>query len=147
MAGRNTQANHELMPLPYDYDALDGISKDTVTFHHDKHHAGYVTKWNEIEKALQGEAERANANANYSRYAELKRRESFNAAGTILHDLYWQVLGGTGGEPGGRLKELLERDFGSYEGWKKDSSRRRPRCRSAGPCSCIRSWMGGCTTT
>ena len=30
----------ELPPLPYDYDALEPvISKETMTFHHDKHHA------------------------------------------------------------------------------------------------------------
>ena len=38
----------ELPPLPYDYDALEPmISKETMTFHHDKHHAAYTAKLNE----------------------------------------------------------------------------------------------------
>ena len=38
----------ELPPLPYDYDALEPvISKETMTFHHDKHHAAYAAKLNE----------------------------------------------------------------------------------------------------
>ena len=38
----------ELPPLPYDYDALEPvISKETMTFHHDKHHKAYTDKLNE----------------------------------------------------------------------------------------------------
>ncbi|RAX28750.1 superoxide dismutase, partial [Enterococcus sp. HPCN18] len=38
----------ELPPLPYAYDALEPvISKETMTFHHDKHHAAYTAKLNE----------------------------------------------------------------------------------------------------
>ena len=38
----------ELPPLPYAYDALEPvISKETMTFHHDKHHAAYTNKLNE----------------------------------------------------------------------------------------------------
>ncbi|HIK45629.1 MAG TPA: superoxide dismutase [Fe], partial [Leptolyngbyaceae cyanobacterium M65_K2018_010] len=43
---------YELPPLPYAYDALEPyISKSTLEFHHDKHHAAYVNKFNE---AVQG---------------------------------------------------------------------------------------------
>jgi len=38
---------YELPPMPYDYAALEPhISKSTLEFHHDKHHAGYVSKFN-----------------------------------------------------------------------------------------------------
>ena len=41
----------ELPPLPYAYDALaPNISKETLEFHHDKHHAAYVIKLNELTK-------------------------------------------------------------------------------------------------
>ena len=50
----------ELPPLPYDYDALEPvISKETMTFHHDKHHAAYTNKLNEAVEAdssLQGKS-------------------------------------------------------------------------------------------
>ncbi|MEL6494617.1 MAG: hypothetical protein AAFQ41_05765 [Cyanobacteria bacterium J06623_7] len=36
-----------LPPLPYDYDALsEYIDAQTMTLHHDKHHAGYVKNLN-----------------------------------------------------------------------------------------------------
>ena len=38
---------YELPALPYDYTALEPyISKSTLEFHHDKHHAAYVNKYN-----------------------------------------------------------------------------------------------------
>ncbi len=50
----------ELPPLPYDYDALEPvISKETMTFHHDKHHAAYTNKLNEAvaaDTSLQGKS-------------------------------------------------------------------------------------------
>lgn len=112
--------NHELKPLKYDYDALDGISEQVVTWHHDKHHSGYVSKRNEVEEKLQ-DADRSSANANYSEYGELKRRETFNANGMILHEIYWDVMGGDG-TPDDSLEivDKLASDFGSFEAWQED---------------------------
>ena len=39
----------ELPPLPYAYDALGPyMSKETLEFHHDKHHQAYVTNGNKL---------------------------------------------------------------------------------------------------
>ena len=39
----------ELIKLPYAYDALEPvISKETIEYHHDKHHQAYVNKLNEL---------------------------------------------------------------------------------------------------
>ena len=39
----------ELCKLPYAYDALEPvISAQTMKLHHDKHHAGYVKKTNDL---------------------------------------------------------------------------------------------------
>ena len=89
------KGNHQVKPLPFAYNATSGISEQVNKWHHDTHYAGYVKKRNEIEEKLEG-IDRATANANYSEYGELKRRESFNASGMILHELYWDVLGGDG---------------------------------------------------
>jgi Fe-Mn family superoxide dismutase len=41
----------ELPNLPYDYDALAPyMSRETLEFHHDKHHQAYVTKGNELAR-------------------------------------------------------------------------------------------------
>ncbi len=111
---------HKVKPLPYGYDALNGISAQINTWHHDTHYAGYVKKRNEIEKKLET-VDRAVANASYSEYGEMKRRETFNASGQILHEIYWDVMGGNG-KAGKALSVVgvLSKDFGSFDKWKED---------------------------
>ncbi|HHO65549.1 MAG TPA: superoxide dismutase, partial [Epsilonproteobacteria bacterium] len=42
---------HVLMNLPFDENALEPhISKETMQYHHGKHHAGYVNKLNSLIK-------------------------------------------------------------------------------------------------
>jgi Fe-Mn family superoxide dismutase len=40
----------------------------------------------------------------------------------LLHDLYWQVLGGDGDpNKGPEIKAAIEKDFGSFDKWKADA--------------------------
>ncbi len=111
---------HAVKPLPFAYNALQGISEQVNKWHHDTHYAGYVNKRNEIETALET-ADRSKANANYSVYGELKRRETFNASGQILHEYYWGMLGGDGSaDKSLGVVKKLEEDFGSFEKWRED---------------------------
>ncbi|MFH0922812.1 MAG: Fe-Mn family superoxide dismutase [Candidatus Micrarchaeota archaeon] len=109
---------HKVKPLPFALDALKGFSKQLNEWHHDTHYAGYVNKRNEIEIALET-IDKTKANANYSQYGELKRKETFNASGQLLHELYWDNLGGDG-KPSGEILKAIESDFGSFEKWKAD---------------------------
>lgn len=111
---------HRLRPLPFDYSALEGaVSAETVRWHHDVHQKGYVEKRNEIEEKLKA-FDLTRASPNYSDWGELKRKETFNASGIVLHEIYWDSLGGSGGRPQGALLEALESDFGSHDKWKDD---------------------------
>ncbi|MFA5931275.1 MAG: superoxide dismutase [archaeon] len=99
------------------------MSVETTDWHYNTHHKGYVTKRNEIEKKLLegGKVLRENANANYSELGELKRRETFNANGNILHDIFWENIGGNGNiEDAPELKKKIISDFGTVEEWKAD---------------------------
>jgi superoxide dismutase, Fe-Mn family len=99
------------------------MSPETTDWHYHTHHKGYIVKRNEIEKKLfEGKQTlQENSNANYSEFGELKRRETFNANGAILHDIFWQNLGGDGNIQNAiKLKTKIENDFGSIEEWKKD---------------------------
>ncbi|MBI4140091.1 superoxide dismutase [Candidatus Woesearchaeota archaeon] len=111
---------HELKKLPYAFNALKGISAKVVEWHHGKHHAGYVTKRNEIEEKLKS-ADKTSANANFSEYGELKRRETFNANGQVLHEYYWDSMGSDGNADAKLpiVKKIAE-DFGSFDAWKND---------------------------
>ena len=117
---RTYAGDHRLKPLPYDFDALaPHVSEQVVRWHHDTHQQGYVDKRNEIERTL-ASFDLENANPNYSAWGEAKRKETFNASGQILHEIYWDVLGGAGGDPTGSVGEAVARDFGSAAAWRRD---------------------------
>jgi superoxide dismutase, Fe-Mn family len=96
------------------------MSPETTDWHYNTHQKGYVTALNNIEKALET-ADRSAANGNYSVIGELKRRFSWNHSGALLHDIYWDVLGGDGdSSKGPEIKAAIEKDFGSIDAWKAD---------------------------
>jgi Fe-Mn family superoxide dismutase len=99
---------------------LDGISKRTME-EHQKLYQGYVNKANEILDKLQViDKDPTKANPTYSEIRELKVEYSRAVGGVKNHDHYFSALGGKGGKPTGKLLQLIERDFGSFEEWQKD---------------------------
>jgi Fe-Mn family superoxide dismutase len=106
---------HELPPLPYDYDALEPhISEQVLTWHHDTHHQGYVNGWNTAEETL----EQGREDGDFSETGSTLRDVTHNGCGHILHDLFWQNMGPEGGDqPSGALADRIEEDFGSYDAW------------------------------
>jgi Fe-Mn family superoxide dismutase len=97
---------------------LDGISRASVEAHH-RLYQGYVAKRNEILAALEG-VDRSGANQVYSEVRALKVDLSFAIGGIKNHEVYFDHLGGSGGDPGGAVGDLIERDFGSAESWRAD---------------------------
>jgi len=96
------------------------VSPETSDWHYNTHHKGYVTFLNKIEQGLEN-ADVGAANGNWSDYGELKRRFTWNHSGALLHDVYWEVLGGDGNVNGGpEIKAAIEKDFGSVDNWKAD---------------------------
>lgn len=99
---------------------LKGISKETLQAHY-KLYEGYVKKTNDLFGQLSElTADPAKANATYSPVRELKVELSFAIGGVKNHENYFAALGGDGGAPTGRLAQLMDRDFGSYDNWKAD---------------------------
>jgi Fe-Mn family superoxide dismutase len=100
---------------------MKGISKKTVEDHL-KLYQGYVNKYNEINTHLQSLAEEEYTKANqvYSPLRALKTELSFAWGGIINHEIYFNHLGGVGGEPAGDLKTQIQKDFGSFEQYRKD---------------------------
>jgi Fe-Mn family superoxide dismutase len=108
----------ELPPLPYDYDALEPhISEQVLTWHHDTHHQGYVNGLASAEETLS--ENRSDGSTGSS--ASAMRSVTHNGSGHYLHTLFWNNMSPEGGgEPDGALRERIEADFGSYEGWKAE---------------------------
>ena len=107
--------------LKFAKDALQGISQKTVETHHDRLYAGYVNKRNEVTDLL-GRADRSKAAQTFSEYRELKLEESFNADGQILHELYFDCLGGRGGNASGGFGTKVNEDYGSWESFVEDAT-------------------------
>jgi Fe-Mn family superoxide dismutase len=115
----------EFRPRPYsDEEAktlLSGvIDVETSDWHYNKHHKGYVVAMNQIETELES-TDRAAANGNYSHVGEAKRRFTWNHAGALLHDIYWEVMGGDGDQSKGpEVLAAIEQNFGSFDAWRAD---------------------------
>jgi Fe-Mn family superoxide dismutase len=108
-------APRDLKPSLYE---LDGISRETVEAHY-KLYQGYVAKRNEILGKL-GEVDLSAANQVYSELRALKVDLTFAIGGIKNHEIYFEHLGGDGGDPDDAIGTLIERDFGSVAGWRED---------------------------
>jgi Fe-Mn family superoxide dismutase len=97
---------------------LDGISREAVEAHY-KLYEGYVSKRNEILVKL-GEVDVTAANQVYSELRALKVDLSFAIGGIKNHEIYFDHLGGNGGDPDGLVADLIKRDFGSVADWRTD---------------------------
>jgi len=97
---------------------MEGISRETVEAHY-KLYQGYVNKRNEILTALGG-VDLGSANQVYSELRALKVDLTFAIGGIKNHELYFEHLGGHGGDPAGVFGALVKRDFGSVDAWRAD---------------------------
>jgi Fe-Mn family superoxide dismutase len=105
-------------PLPYPYDANEpAIDTETMQLHHDKHHATYVSNLN---AAVKDHPELATLPlhellARIDTLPEATRTVvRNNGGGHANHPMFWQVMGGNGGEPVGDVGAAIIRDFGSF---------------------------------
>jgi len=112
-----------LPDLPYPANALEPhIDARTMEIHHGKHHAGYVSKAN---AALEGTtfADRPveEVIASLNDLPDDKRTAvRNNAGGHANHSLFWTIMGpNKGGTPSGDLAKAIDRDFGSFDDFKK----------------------------
>jgi len=111
-----------LPQLRYGYKDLEPyVSEEQLKIHHDKHHQGYVNGANAILEKLQKIRKEGIDLDVKSTWKAL----SFNIGGHILHSLFWPGLapsGKGGGKPGGVLGNAIDKEFGSFERFKKEFS-------------------------
>lgn len=111
---------HTLPALPFAKDALEPhISAETFEYHHDKHHAAYVTNLNNLipgtefeDKSLEEIVTSAPAGGIFN-----------NAAQVWNHTFYFNCMGpDAGGEPTGALADAIIETFGSFAEFKEKFS-------------------------
>ncbi len=109
-----------LPKLPYDYKELaPHMSEEQLRIHHSKHHQAYVNAANAILQKLD-KARKENTDIDVK--STLKEL-SWNIGGHLLHSLFWENLAPPstgGGKPRGMLGDALEKEFGSFERFKKE---------------------------
>lgn len=108
-----------LPDLPYAHDALEPhIDTRTMEIHHGKHHAGYTNKLN---AAIEGtDFEGKSIEEILGHCANITGAIRNNAGGFWNHSLFWNIMGpDAGGEPTGDLAARIEKDFGSFDGFKE----------------------------
>ncbi len=101
--------------LPYAYDALEPhISKETLEFHHDKHHAGYVNNTNNLSKGTEFEGRELE-------YIILNAKGGLfnNSAQSFNHSFYWRCMSPKKTAPSTKLQMMIEHSFGSMEQFKE----------------------------
>lgn len=110
---------HKLPELPYGLEALQPhISKETLEYHHGKHHNAYVNNLNNLIKGTEFE--------NLSLEDIIKKASGgiFNNAAQVWnHTFYWNCLAPkAGGRPEGLLSKAIDSKFGSFDEFKKQFS-------------------------
>ncbi len=106
----------ELPPLPYSQRALEPyVSADTLSFHYDRHHAGYVANLNRLTAGTQWEGAELDA------AAQGAEGPIFNNAAQIWnHTFYWRSMSPDGGgSPSGGLREAIAAAFGSIDEFRR----------------------------
>ncbi len=108
---------HVLPQLPYAYNALEPFyDEQTVRLHHDMHHKAYVDGLNNAEAKLAEAIEKGD----FGLIKHIERELAFHGAGHILHTIFWENMKPDGGGPaGGAVGELIDRDFGGFDNFKK----------------------------
>lgn len=107
---------HKLPELPYPRDALKPvISPETIEYHYGKHHQAYVDNLNKLITGTE--------------YKDMSLEEVIkkssggifnNAAQVFNHSFYWKCMSPNGGgEPTGKLAELINKNFGSFAAFKE----------------------------
>lgn len=111
-----------LPDLPYASDVMEPhIDKKTMEIHHGKHHAGYVSKLNaalESHADLQSKSLEELLSAIKNLPADIQTAVRNNGGGHWNHSIFWNVIGGKGGQPGAALGDAIKSSFGSFDAFK-----------------------------
>lgn len=115
---------HELPPLPYAPDALEPtIDAQTMSIHHDKHHAAYVNNLNaalEKHPDLQSKSAEELIKDLGSLPADIQAAVRNNGGGHVNHSMFWPLMTPGGSKsPSGALASAIDEAFGSFDDFKK----------------------------
>lgn len=109
---------YEIKPLSFDPKNIKGLSEKLLLSHYENNYSGAVKRLNTLTAHL---AELDFAKTPVFEINGLKREELIASNSMILHELYFDGLGG-GGTPSGALADAIANDFGSVDRWRTEFS-------------------------
>jgi len=106
---------HQLMELPFNLQALEPyISKETLQYHHGKHHATYVNNLNNLIENTKYET------MSLEEIIKTSKGGIFNNAAQVYnHNVYFQGMCSKNTEPSEALRKKIEEEFGSIDAFKQ----------------------------
>ena len=112
--------NHQIKPLKFDPARLEGLSERLITSHHENNYAGSVKTLNALRPRLA--AALADTEAPPAIYGGLKRGELHRTGSVVLHEIYFDGLGGDG-RAAGSVRDAIDAAFGSFATWEAEFRR------------------------
>lgn len=113
-------STHELQPLPFKSSSLKGLSKGLIESHWSNNYGGSVRALNEVNRRIASAL--ADPNLPAFVYNDLKREHLMRSGSVVLHELYFDSLGGDG-NPSTDLRGLIGRAFGTFDRWETEYRR------------------------
>ena len=107
-------------PLAFDPARLSGLSEKLIRSHWENNYGGALKALNEVKKRLA--ASLADKDLPPYVYNDLKREHLVRTGSVILHELYFENLGGSG-KPDAAARSGLAEAFGAYDDWETEFRR------------------------
>lgn len=120
IATRAFDETHQLKPLPFDAGKLKGLSRRLIESHWSNNYGGSVRALNSTNKRLAAALPDKSVPA--FTYDDLKREHLMRTGSVVLHELYFDNLGGDG-KAGADVRALIGSAFGDFDRWESEYRR------------------------
>jgi Fe-Mn family superoxide dismutase len=114
------QSQDALKPLPFDPSKLNGLSERMIRSHWENNYGGSVKALSNVKTRLAQAA--GDKDLPPYVYNDLKREHLVRTGSVVLHELYFENLGGSG-QAGSAERQALAQAFGSFDAWETEFRR------------------------
>ena len=114
------QSQDTLKPLPFDPSKLTGLSERLIRSHWENNYGGSVKALANVKARLAQAA--GDKDLPPYVYNDLKREHLVRTGSVVLHELYFENLGGSG-QAGSGERQALAQAFGSFDAWETEFRR------------------------
>jgi Fe-Mn family superoxide dismutase len=114
------RGQHKPKPLSFDPAKLKGISEKLIRSHWENNYSGAVRALNALEQRLDGMMKDKDLPPFV--YGPLKREELLRTGSMVLHEYYFDNLGGDG-KAAGAVSDAINKWFGGYDRWASEFTR------------------------